>query len=241
MFPRLHTLAFEAEPEPPLEGGGEEAPPESDPPDTEPPPSASVDYDSPEFQQAVQYAAQDAIGTMLQQAAQQEEGGDEGDELIDPEVKQYLEGMMQRTVQSQMEQIRPTVQAFEDQQNQAKVEEWCEKIPAITETQEMLGEEANASSLVQFAATGYLPELEERYGPGERATQTALRMAADQIKGAVKAAHAAGYQARNAELQGLSGARPPLAIAPVEGVQLREEPKDEMAAAALWSSRNGLE
>jgi hypothetical protein len=156
-----------------------------------------------------------------------------------------MEQIVQNALESRFSQIEPTVRQFEDMQNAELIGEWTEKIPAVKEVQELVPEDAadqfNASELVQFMASGYLPDLEQRYGPGERAVQGALRMAADQLKGFALAVHQAGYQGRNAELGRLAGARAPLPTGAVESSELREMPADEMAAASLWASRNGLE
>lgn len=246
MFPRLHTLKFEADEGALSEGagageatdtGGEaDAGTEAEAP--------SFDYEAPDFQQAVGYAVQDAMGQLLQQAAQYEGGEAEDSPELDPYndpqgFQGYLQQAIDQGIGRHMQQIQPTVQAFEDQQNQQLVEQWCEDEAAIKEAQELLGEERSASNTVQFMASGYLPDLEERYGPGERATRTALRMASDQYRSDLKAAHDAGYQARTSELRGLSGARAPVTQGSAEAVQLEEEPADEMAAIARIAARNG--
>lgn len=205
----------------------------------------AFDYDDPRFQQAVEQAAQRQLDAVLQQAAQYDEQQqvEQGEtEYVDPEVLQVIDQRFQRMLDQRMEQIAPTVEAFEDQQNIQQIEQWTQAEPAIQEAQQMLGEGddvPSAANLVQFAATGYIGDLEARYGPGERATRTALRMAADQVKGALQRAHDAGYQARNAELQGHAQARTPVPGGPVEAVRLEDEPKDEMEAMERIMARNG--
>lgn len=245
MLHRLHTLCFEYD-----ESGGaadvdEPAADDSaDEPVAEAP--AGIDYSSPEFQEAVSAAAQQELGGLLQGLVSSE--GQEGAEAV--ELDPYgdpdgFRGFLQSMVRQELDTIKPTVQAFEDQQNQTKIEEWCTTIPEIKEAQELLGEQAQdlpenfASQTAQLMATGYLRELEERYGPGERAVMQALKMASSQLKQFAKAGHDAGYQARNAELQGHVNARQPAPTA-VESVQLQEQPADELAAAEIWSNRRGL-
>lgn len=209
------------------------------------------DYDDPQFLEAVERAADQRLTNLLEQAAQYEQPAEgEEDAEIDPYgdpagFRQFMESMVSNALESRFSQIEPTVRQFEDMQNAELIGEWTEKIPAVKEVQELVPEDAadqyNASELVQFMASGYLPELEQRYGPGERAVQGALRMAADQLKGFALAVHQAGYQGRNAELTNLAGARAPVPAGAVESSELREMPADEMAAASLWASRNGLE
>lgn len=241
MFPRLHTLAFEADEGALAEGAGAGAASAEDT-GTDYDAGSEFDYQAPEFQQAVGYAVEDAMGRLLQQLAQSDPGDDEAelDPYNDPEgFRGYMQQAIDQSISRHMQQIEPTVHAFEDQQNQQLVEQWCEDEAAITEAQEMLGEERSASNTVQFMASGYLPDLEDRYGPGERATRTALRMAADQYRSDLKAAHDAGYQARTNELRGLSGARPPITpgSGPVEAVAIHEEPADELEAMARIMAR----
>lgn len=220
---------------------------------TEAPAASSFDpavFESPEFRDAVAYASRQELAAVLEQAAQYEpqaEGAEGEQSELDPYgdpagFQTYLAKLVDQGVERRVSALEPTVHAFEDQQNQQKIEGWVEQIPSVQESQQMLGEDVapnSASNAVQYMATGYLPELEDRYGPGERATQTALRMAADQYKAQIKAAHDAGYAARNAELQGLSGVRAPVSVGAVEGVVLGDQPADEMEAAELWSNRNG--
>lgn len=241
MLNRLHTLCFEAE-----EGAG--LPEVDDTPDTDvdetPAAIAGIDYEAPEFQEAVQRQ----LEAMVQSAAAYQQGEEQPTELDPYGDPQGTIEAFRSIVQQELSQIQPTVQAFEDQQNQAKIEEWAGAIPAIKETQEMLGEAAEdlpegvASMAVQFMATGYLRDLEERYGPGERAVRGALGMAADQLKQIVKASHDAGYQARNNELRGLTNApQPPVVAGARESVQIEDQPKDEIAAADAWINRRALQ
>jgi hypothetical protein len=234
-----------AEPEPqasaePLEGGEEESEQ-----------TAGFDYEDPQFLEAVERAADQRLTSLLEQAAQYEQPaeGQEQDAELDPYgdptgFRSYMEQIVSNALENRFSQIEPTVRQFEDAQNAELIGEWTEKIPAVKEVQELVPEDQvdqfNASELVQFMASGYLPDLEQRYGPGERAVQGALRMAADQLKGFALAIHKSGYQGRNAELGRLAGARAPMPAA-VESSELREMPADEMAAASLWASRNGLE
>ena len=236
---------YETEPAEPVEA---EAAPveETEQPEAEAAPNI---YESEDFTRAVEErsreVAREELGAMLQEAAQYQEGEEqpEIDFLGDPaEVKQGLAGMMQQIVQQEMAQIRPTVEAFQQQQSQQEIEQMIDKLPAVQETEQLLPEDDRdgVRSAVHFMAMGFLPETEGRYGPGARADETALRMAADQLNSKMKAAHKAGYEARNAELGRLAGAREP-APAGSPSAQLREEPKDEMEAVATYLRRNGLE
>lgn len=201
------------------------------------------DYESPEFLEAVERTAAQQVETVLERMASQTREPDAEIEIDSPDaLQQFIRSEIQRANDARFAELEPTVRAFEDQRNQERIDEWCGKIPAIAEAQQFLPEEyegEGATNLVQFMATGYMPELEARYGRGERAVQTALRMAADQLNAFAKATHQAGYQARNAELQGLSGARAPSPSA-VETVGIRDEPDSVLAAADNWASRNGL-
>lgn len=262
MFPRVHTLNFEhdehapgayddpalgSDPPPPREMGDGWNEPVDEPGPAQPAGDTGFDYSDPAFLDAVAAAADQRLDALLKQAAEYDETQqpDDGEGLVDPEVQQYLDARMTRAIDQRFGQIQPTVQAFEDQQNIAQIEDWTKAEPAIEEAQAMLGDTEeggpSASDLVMFAATGYIEELEARHGPGERATRTAIRMAADQVKGALKAAHDAGYQARNAELQGHVTTRPAGPGGPVEAVRLAEEPKDEMEAMDRIMARNGTQ
>jgi hypothetical protein len=207
------------------------------------------DYEDPQFLEAVERAADQRLTRLLEQAAQYEQQGEGEEPEVDPYgdpagFRQFMEQIVNNAIEGRFSQIEPTVRQFEDAQNAELIGEWTEKIPAVQEVQQLVPEDQadqfNASELVQFMASGYLPDLEQRYGPGERAVQGALRMAADQLKGFALAVHKAGYQGRNAELGRLAGARAPVPAA-VESSELREMPTDEMSAAALWAARNGLE
>jgi hypothetical protein len=248
---RLHTLCFEYD-----ESGGagedvSDATDEGADADAEAA-APAIDFSAPEFQDAVAEATQQQLGQLLQGLAAE---GQDGAAAELPELDPYGDpqgfmGALQQTfgqiVDQRLGQIQPTVQAFEDQQNQTRIEEWCSAIPEVKEAQELLGEAAAdlpeniSSQATQFMATGYLRDLEERYGPGERAVNQALKMAASQLKQIVKAGHDAGYQARNNELRGISGAREPAPTA-VESVRLDEQPSDELAAAEIWANRRGLQ
>ena len=214
--------------------------------------TSAFNYEDPQFLEAVERAADQRLTNLLEQAAQYEqpaEGGEE-DAEVDPYgdpagFRAYMDQIVQNGIEARMQQIEPTVRQFEDAQNAELIGEWTDKIPAVQEVQQLVPEDQvdqfNASELVQFMASGYLPDLEQRYGPGERAVQGALRMAADQLKGFALAIHKGGYQGRNAELGNLARASAPVPAGAIESSELREMPPDEMAAASLWASRNGLE
>jgi hypothetical protein len=245
MNPKLHTLAFEAEPDALPEGAGDI---DTDTqPDTEAEPTGqAVDYDAPEFREAVSLAARDELGAFLQQAmAAEQDGGEEYeiDPLGDPaEYQQNLSQMFERMIDQRMQAIMPTVQEFQNRQSQEQIGTMLEKIPAATQAAEMLPEEQRAGvpKVIEYMANGYLPDTEARYGPGERAVETALRMAADEFHNQLKVAHKAGYEARNAELGRLAGAREPVASGQtVEATGIRDEPADEREATDLWLARNG--
>jgi len=252
MLQRLHTLCFEYDE---TGGGGADVDdaPDSDDDETSAVADAApaIDFEAPEFRDAVSEVAQQQLGQLLQGLAAYEPGADETPAELDPYgdpqgFMQSLEQVINNALEQRMSTIQPTVQAFEDQQNQQRIEAWCDAIPEVKEAQEMLGAQADdlpeniASQAVQFMATGYLRDLEERYGPGERAVNQALKMAASQLKQIVKAGHDAGYQARNNELRGITNAREP-APAAVESVQLAEQPSDELEAAEIWANRRGLQ
>lgn len=260
MLNRLHTLCFEFD-----ESGGAPADvddsgapdPGADVEEDTGAQAAAIDFTAPEMQDALRDVAREEFGALLQGLAEQQGGG----EVEVPELDPYGDpagfmGALQQTfgqiVDQRFSQIQPTVQAFEDQQNQAKVDEWASVMPAIKEAQDLLGEGAedlpeNAASLMaQFAATGYLSEMYGRYGnetqaQRERSAQAALRIAADQVKQIVKASHDAGYQARNNELRGLSSAPAPTPIGSRESVQIEDEPANELEAAERYIARKGLQ
>jgi len=208
-------------------------------------------YESEDFTRAVEErsreVAREELGALLEQASQYEEGEErpELDPLGDPtEYQQGLSTMFEKMIDQRLQSILPTVQEFQNQQSQAQIGQMLEKIPAVQEATSLLPEDVreqvNVPRAVENMANGYLPEAEARYGPGPRAVETALRMAADEFNGSLKAAHKAGYEARNAELGRLAGAREP-APAGSPPVPIRDEPEDEMAAVAQYLARNGLE
>jgi hypothetical protein len=244
MLHRLHTLCFEVD-----ESGGADEAPEPEAVD-EAPAAGAIDYEAPEFRDAVTEAARGELEALLQGVAAQQQS-DEPIELDPYGDPAGFMGTLQQTfnqiVDQRLSQIQPTVQAFEDQQNQRKVEEWAAAIPEIREAQELLGEQAEdlpenfASHVAQYMATGYLRELEERYGPGERAVSQALKMAASELKQFAKASHDAGYQARNNELRGLTSAPAPVPAGARESVQIEDQPADELEAAARYIARHNLQ
>jgi len=211
----------------------------TDAPETDAP---AFDYDAPEFQDAVARAASEQIGSMLEQAGQYDEQDDPSAEGIDPAFLQLIDQRFDKRIDQRFSQIEPTVEAFREHQNQQTIDGFIGQVPAISEAQALLPEdsEVQAENLTRQIAFALVPELEERFGQGsQRAVQAALRQAGDIVHGAIKTAHQAGYQARNAELGRLSGAPPP-GPPSAEGVSLREEPESIMAATDAWSARNGL-
>lgn len=237
MLPRIHTLAFETE----ETGGAGDLDLDRDAAEADTgvdDDRAGFDYEDPDFLSAVERAADARLQSTLESMASEQEGAElDG---IDPDIRGLFEKIAEQKIQQALAPMVPTVEAFEEQEHERRVNEWTDKIDGIADAQQFLGEGRDARSSVQFMASGFLPDLEARYGKGERAIQGSLRLAAEQYQADIKAAHDAGYRARNEEMQGRSTARDP-APAHTEAVEIRDEPESIMAAADVWASRNNLE
>src|SRR5688500_17350911 len=93
------------------------------------PSAPALDYSAPEFREAVAEASREQLAELLEQAARYEqqqpaEGDEEGefDPYGDPGgFRENLNGMIQNAVRQVIEPMVPTVQAFEDQQNEQRI------------------------------------------------------------------------------------------------------------------------
>lgn len=244
MNPRIHTLAFEADEH-------YAATADSDPGDVTDVDTGTdtdaqpFDFDQlaqhPDFLEFIDQRADTRLQTLLEQAAQDyEQPPDQAD--LDGYEPNAVQQFVERAIDQRFQQIQPTIETFQEREQQAQIEEFIDKTPAIGEAHGLLPDdtEQNTTDLVRQIAYALAPDLADRYGGlnSPRTTQAALRQAADLVHGYAKAMHQAGYQARNNELKGLSTAREP-APAAVETTGIREEPESVMAAAEQWAARNG--
>lgn len=246
MLPYTHTLAFEAD-----ESGfaDEVATPEQtdalsqdDAGGSAPP---AFDYESPEFLDAVNQAADSRaearLTELLEQAAQDY---DDSQDFEEGDSRQAFRQMIRSELDSYRQEIAPTLEAFQEQQNQQQLDELIDRTPAIAEAQDLLpeGTDQHTDELAAKIAWSLVPDLAERYGGTQspRAVQAALRQAGDMVLGYAKAQYQAGYQARNDELKGRSTAREP-APAAVETLGTLEEPMTPQAVAEAWAARRGFD
>jgi len=206
---------------------------------------------TPEFERAVQQAASGVVDNRLQNliaeatASGERPEGDEGiDFLGDPtEVQQGITQLVNQVVEQRLASIAPAVEHMQGYLMQDRVEATLGDVPAIKEITELYPEDqrGQVTEDITRAAFAFLPETERLYGEGSpQALDAALRAAAERENVRVKSLHAAGYAARNAELQNLGGARTP-APAASGPAQILDEPKDELEAAARYAARHGLD
>lgn len=252
-MPRFNpsTLRFETDPGlgPDFAGGGD--PPGTDPEDAgaETPVAPEINYgefvNTPEFGRAVGEAVYAQLGALAEQQQMGEDGEPEFDIYGDPQaLQQQINATIERQVEERMARYEPAIERMEVADWQDKIEHTLREIPSVAEIDNLLPDELreqgiNAGALVERTAHAYLPEMRQTYGDTQRALEASLRAAAEETLNTIKGAHAAGYAARNAELQRVSGAPAPapLTSGPAE---ILDEPVDEFDALERYSSRHGL-
>lgn len=207
---------------------------------------AEIDYgqllSSPQASEAIGQAVYDVLGRMAEQSGG--EGEPEVDFYGDPaEVQQNLNTLIQQQIQQALSPILPAVEQMEIANLQDRIEQQLGSLPTVGEIGQLYPEDTpddqGAAVVVERLATAFLPEMRNLYGDTDRALEASLRAAADYYLPVAKALHGAGYAARNAELQRLSGAPAP---APTQGTaaEIVEEPGDEFEALERYAARRDL-
>jgi len=236
---------LEANPDADLGGGGEPDVTPEPAPAPPPAPDFSEAFRSPEFGEAV---GQALVGVLGQMAEPEDPAAEEIDFYgADPgEVKQYLDQIVEQRLSSLTQRYEPAIQQMEQAGWQDMIDRTTGELGTVKEIGQNLPEdlppEQSPDVLVQRLATAFLPEMDQLYaGQKDRAVEASLRAAADYALPIVKAAHAAGYAARSAELQRISGA-PALPPQQAGGAEphLVEAPQDEFAALESYAARKGL-
>ena len=237
-----NTLRFELDPG--LAAGPADEPEESEPPAAPPAPDFTEAFTSPEFRDSV---GQAVVGVLSQMADSEAPGAEQADFDFygaDPaEVQQYLNQIVEQKVQALTSRYEPAIQQMEVASWQEKIDRTVGELETVKQIDQLFAEDhpadQGAGVMVERLAAAFLPEMTSLYGEGDRAVEGALRAAADYALPIVKAAHSAGYAARNAELQRLSGAPAP---PPSQGgeAQLVNEPQDEFEALARDAERHGM-
>lgn len=221
--------------------------PAADPPAATAPATPEIDYgqllSSPQASEAIGQAVYDVLGRMAEQS-----GGEQDEQGLDlygdpAEVQQNLSGLIQREIQQALSPILPAVEQMEIANLQDKIEQSLGQLPTVNEIGQLYPEDhpddQGASVVVERLATAFLPEMRNLYGDTDRALEASLRAAADYYLPIAKALHGAGYAARNAELQRLSGAPAP---APTQGApaEIIDEAGDEFEALERYAARHDL-
>lgn len=211
------------------------------------PSAPGIDWDSPEVQDAIaersRAEAQAVIDDLMAQAAaaetratQAQPGTDTApaqlpDPLEDPQG--YAEGLFGRIGELIDQRLGPIVESHEAQENERALEtlgQFMESLPEVKEAVELFeGEEnpPNVALLAQTIGEAFWPAAAERFGETPRASQAAARRGAEVIRDTLKAAHKAGYEARDKELGTIAGAReePGGGTGAAELVTLSENPE----------------
>ncbi len=184
MFPRLHTLAFETTPDPGIDAGGGEPPDDTDEGGWGGPSQEEWE----QTQQALQYFAE---LEQQRQAAQQGDG---------PKFDPWSENPTDQLRELIREEMAPLHQ-YSEQRQLTEAEEVAMDMIASMEAAEgeflfQPSKEHPIASpqLARALAEDFVPEAQERYGPGPRAAEAALGRAVKivrEIEQAIGEAYAA--------------------------------------------------
>lgn len=204
MFPRLHTLAFEAPEEPVAPAGGEAPEDLGGEPAAEEPFSLSRE-DWEQTQQALVYLAQQE---------QQRQAAAQGDDLGPPPDPSYDPEAFAAWLDRRDEQRLAPFNEFREQTQMSEGHERALDILADYEAAE--GEFLVQASREQpigsremaymLAEDRFLAEAQQRYGPGQQAAEAALHRAYKAVRAYEDAVYAAGEARATNQLRTLSGA-----------------------------------